>query len=173
MVSFPCRSPGTEHAKPSECPQAGTVSPRRVDGFFYGLFMDAEVLRQAGTDPAGFRRAQVRDFALRLGRRATLVPTPGARAYGMVISLTHAELGRLYGAPGLEDYRPEAVLAWLDDDKGVPALCYNLVQVPEPGERNPGYARRLLRVLERLDFPADYVESVRRIATDPDAGPVR
>lgn len=113
------------------------MGPRQIDGFFYGLFMDAQVLRQAGTKPSNLRRAYVTDFALRIGQRATLVPSPGARAYGMLMSLTHAELERLYSAPGLEGYRPEAVVAHPSEREAIPALCYNLVQAPEPHERNP------------------------------------
>ena len=137
------------------------MGPRQIDGFFYGLFMDAGVLRQAGTKPSNFRRAHVTDFALRIGRRATLVPSPGARAFGMLVSLTHAELQHLYGAPGLEGYRPEAVLAHPFKGDAIPALCYNLVQAPEQHERNPEYAMRLQKVLENLGFPGEYVESVK------------
>lgn len=137
------------------------MDSRQIDGFFYGLFMDADVLRQAGTKPSNLRRAYVSDFALRIGQRATLVPSPGARAWGMLIALTHAELERLYSAPGLEAYRPEAVVAHPSEGAAIPALCYNLVQAPEPHERNPEYAMRLKAVLESLGFPAEYVESVR------------
>ncbi len=137
------------------------MDPRRIDGFFYGLFMDVQVLRQAGTRPSNFRRAYVADFALRIGQRATLVPSPGARAYGMLIALTHAELEHLYGAPGLDAYRPEAVVAHPLEGKAVPALCYNLVRAPEPHERNPEYATRLRNVLADLKFPVEYVDSVR------------
>lgn len=136
------------------------MGPRQIDGFFYGLFMDAQVLRDAGTEPTNFRRAYVADFALRIGQRATLVPSPGARAYGMLIALTHAELERLYGAPGLEIYRPEAVVAHTLEGEAIPALCYNLVQAPKSHERNPEYAVRLQSVLEDLGFPAEYVKSV-------------
>jgi hypothetical protein len=136
------------------------VSPRRVDAFFYGLFMDVEVLRQNSAKPANPRRAYVAEFALRIGQRATLVPSPGARAYGMLIALTQAELERLYDAPGLEHYRPEAVLAQPIEGIAVPALCYNLLQPPEPHERNPDYALRLKSVLTKLGFPEDYVASV-------------
>jgi hypothetical protein len=87
------------------------MSDRRIDCFFYGLFMDVDVLRRSNVVPGNPRRAYVEGFALRIGRRATLVPSPGARVYGMVIELTHAELERLYTAPDLEEYRPEAVLA--------------------------------------------------------------
>jgi len=136
------------------------VSTRRVDTFFYGLFMDVEVLRQSGAKPENPRRAYVAGFALRIGLRATLVPAPGARAYGMLIALTQPELDRLYGAAGLEHYHPEAVLAQPIEGNAVPALCYNLVQAPESHERNPDYARRLKSVLTKLGFPGDYVASV-------------
>jgi len=137
------------------------MSLRRIEGFFYGLFMDVRVLREGGAEPSNPRRASVSGFALRIGRRATLVPAPGSRAYGMLIALAHAELDRLYGAPGLEEYRPEAVVAHPFEGEPVPALCYNLVEAPAAHERNREYAMRLRRVLEELEFPAEYVESVR------------
>lgn len=122
--------------------------------------MDPQVLRRAGVNPGNFRRAYVEDFALRIGQRATLVPSPGARAYGMLVSLTRAELDRLYGTPGLEDYRPETVSAHLPGDVSVKASCYNLEQAPDELDFDPDYARRLKAVLHKLEFPAEYVESI-------------
>ena len=136
------------------------MSDRRVDGFFYGLFMDIDILREADVAPVNPRRAYVDNFALRIGQRATLLPSSGGRAYGMVFALTHSELERLYAAPGLEQYRPEAVLAQSLEGTAVPALCYNLREAPQPHERNPEYAARLQLALSRLDFPAEYVASL-------------
>jgi len=138
------------------------MSERRVDGFFYGLFMDVAVLRKNGVVSTNPRRAYVDDFALRIGNRATLIPKAGARAYGMLISLTQAELQQLYGAPGLEQHRPEAVVAQPLDagSSPVPALCYNLTEEPRADERNPDYALRLQLVLRELSFPAEYVDAV-------------
>ncbi|MGB0384215.1 MAG: gamma-glutamylcyclotransferase family protein [Ardenticatenaceae bacterium] len=133
---------------------------RRIDGFFYGLFMDSEILRQSQVAPANPRRAYVDDYALRIGRRSTLVPTPGARAYGMLFALTHDELERLYSAPGLEPYRPEAVLAHSLSGESWPALCYNLPQAPAASEANAEYAARLRATLSKLAFPPEYVASV-------------
>ena len=136
------------------------MSDRGIDAFFYGLFMDLEILREGGVAPINPRRAHVDGFALRIGQRATLVPSAGARAYGMLFALTHAELDRLYAAPGLEQYRPEAVLAHPLEGTPTPALCYNLREAPRPHERNPEYAARLQRALSKLDFPPEYVASV-------------
>ena len=88
------------------------------------------------------------------------MPQPGARAFGMFMALTHGELQRLYNAPGLERYRPEAIMAQPPEGPCVPALCYNLQEAPGPGERNPEYALRLQAVLGSLGFPREYVESV-------------
>ena len=133
---------------------------RRIDGFFYGLFMDRDMLRESQVVAANPRRAYVDGYALRIGRRATLVPASNARAYGMVFALTHAELERLYSAPGLEQYRPEAVLAHLMEGEVLPALCYNLREAPASNESNAEYATRLRAALARLGFPSDYVSSV-------------
>jgi hypothetical protein len=136
------------------------MTDRRIDGFFYGLFMDRDVLRESRVTAARPRRAYVDGYELRIGRRATLVPAPGARAYGMVFALTHDQLEKLYSAPGLEQYRPEAILAHSMEGDTFPALCYNLRDVPGPDEANPEYAARLRAVLGKLAFPPEYIESI-------------
>ncbi len=136
------------------------MTDRRVDGFFYGLFMDSNILRDRQVTGVNPRRAYVDGYALRIGQRATLVRAAGARAYGMVFALTHDELDRLYAGPGLEGYLPEAILAHLLEGETLPALCYNLDETPGHGEANTEYALRLRATLSSLDFPPDYVASI-------------
>lgn len=136
------------------------MAERSIETFFYGLFMDVEVLREKQVTPLTSRPAYVAGFALRIGERATLVPSPGARAYGMLIALTHRELAQLYSGAGLKQYHPEAVVVTTLDGESVPALCYNLPDAPLPHERNPEYAARLQTLLRKLQFPPDYVASV-------------
>ncbi len=133
---------------------------RRIDGFFYGLFMDSDILRESQVVAVSPRRAYVDGYVLCIGRRATLVPTPGARAYGMVFALTHDELEKLYTAPGLEQYRPEAILAHSMEGETLPALCYNLREAPGPDEANTEYAAHLRAVLGKLEFPPEYIASI-------------
>jgi gamma-glutamyl AIG2-like cyclotransferase len=142
------------------------MTERRIEVFFYGLFMDHEILRNSGVAPMNPRRAYVEGFALRIGQRATLVPSEGARVYGMLSSLAQSELDRLYAAPGLEKYRPETVVAQPLDGTPTPALCYNLGDAPQALERNPEYAARLQRVLRDLDFPEEYVASIGERASE-------
>ena len=118
---------------------------RRVDVFFYGLFMDKDLLQAEGPVPEAVEIAFVPGFALRIGQRAALAPEASARVYGVLMSLTLDELGQLYAAPSLQAYRPYAVLAHLVSGEVVPALCYNL---PDP--RRPSAAPSTLHACSPL-----------------------
>jgi hypothetical protein len=123
--------------------------------------MDPDVLRKAGVLPESPRQAFVDNFELQIGERATLVRRVGARAYGMLFALTHEELDRMYSAPSLTDYRPEAVVAETFEGEKVPALCYDLIETSRITERNEDYAARLRAALGKLGFPATYIASLK------------
>jgi hypothetical protein len=135
------------------------MTGRLINVFFYGLFMDVEVLRAKGLRPVDPRQVCIPGFALRIGQRATLVPDPEARVYGILMQLSHNEIERLYAEPGVREYRPEAVLAELDDAR-IPALCFNLPEPPSPGESNKEYAQKLRLLAKRLGLPADYIDRI-------------
>jgi Gamma-glutamyl cyclotransferase, AIG2-like len=137
------------------------MESRTIDVFFYGLFMDAELLRANGLHPTNGRQACVSGMALRIGGRATLVPDPASSAHGFVFGLSHEEVDRLYAEPSVSAYRPEAVIAKLADRSTIPALCFNLPPSSEINEANPEYAEKLRFVANRLGLPADYVASIR------------
>jgi len=134
---------------------------RRADVFFYGLFMDEELLRAKGLQPEGPELASVDGLALRIGERAALVPTLGARVHGLIISLTLAELEKLYSEPSVQAYQPQAVLARLASGGVVAALCYNLSPPPAATERNPEYVTKLRAVAQKVGLPAEYVASLQ------------
>lgn len=134
---------------------------RRIDVFFYGLFMDESLLREKGLSPEGRRTACVDNFRLVIGERATLVPSAGGAAHGVLYSLTLGEVDALYSEASVSAYRPEAVCAQAADGSVIPALCFNLPAPPDPRERNPLYASKLRQLAARLGLPADYVSSIR------------
>ncbi len=134
---------------------------RRIDVFFYGLFMDEGLLRAKGVSPTHLRSASAKGFQLRIGQRATLVAHEGGSVYGVVASLQHREVDLLYSEPSLRDYRPEAILATLPSGETVPVLCFNLITPPSAKEHNPEYAYKLRVLAERLRFPAEYVASIQ------------
>ena len=134
---------------------------RRIDVFFYGLFMDDALLREKGVNPENRRMASVENFSLVIGDRATLVPRPGHTVHGVTFSLTHAEVGALYSEASVSVYRPEALLAQLEDGSVIPALCFNLPVPPSITERNPQYASKLRELADRIGLPPNYVSSIR------------
>jgi hypothetical protein len=134
---------------------------RRIEVFFHGLFMDADLLRTKGADPQKIRSACVFGFELHIGQRATLLRNTDARAYGMVMELTHTEIDQLYSEASVRAYRPEAVLCELADGSRVPALCFNLVVPPGPDEANSEYAAKLRGLAHKLGLPSDYVDAIR------------
>lgn len=141
-------------------PRESMMGPRRINVFFYGLFMDADALRAKGVQPVNPRRASVSGFTLRIGQRATLVPEPEARVHGILMELSHDEIERVYAEPGVREYRPEAVIVELDDAAQVPALCFNLPVSPRLDDVDKGYAQKLRELALRVGLPASYVESI-------------
>ena len=133
---------------------------RRIGVFFYGLFMDGDALRAQGFDPREPQLARVDGMALRLGARATLVPATGETVHGVVMSLTHAEIDRLYAEPSVAAYRAEPVIARTQDGGLVAALCFNLPEGPADGASNPEYAANLVIVARRLGLPEEYLASI-------------
>ena len=133
---------------------------RKIDIFFYGLFMDEGLLRQKGFKVTNLRPAFVPGFKLHIGKRATLVPTQFGKVFGLIGSLSHAELEKLYSEPSVQAYRPEAVLAYLTNGEPLAALCFNLMEPPSFDEQNLEYAAKLRTLAERLNFPAEYIASI-------------
>lgn len=136
------------------------MAPLRSDAFFYGLFMDAAVLAAKGISAPSGRTGIVREWALRIGQRATMVPEPGRAVHGVVMPLPLSDLDRLYAETSVQMYRPVAVLVEGTDGTVVPALTYVLPEPPAPDERNPEYAAKLRALAERLGLPPEYAASI-------------
>ena len=126
---------------------------RLNDVFFYGLYMDPEVLDTKGVEPRKPRKGMVKGYCLRVGKMATLLKTPNSEAHGMVYSLTHDEINKLYRGAGLDAYVAEALLVQLEDNEQVAALCCNLLVPPGAGEENPEYVTRLIQCMNKLGLP--------------------
>jgi hypothetical protein len=77
------------------------------------------------------------------------------------MSLTLAELERLYSDPSVQAYKPQAVLAHLASGGIIAALCYNLPQPPAANDRNPEYASKLRAVAQKVGLPGEYVASLQ------------
>jgi Gamma-glutamyl cyclotransferase, AIG2-like len=134
---------------------------RRIDVFFYGLFMDDALLREKGMNPKNRRMASVENFSLVIGARATLIPCPNQTVHGVLFSLTHTEVDALYAETSVSVYRPEAVAAQLEDGSVIPAMCFNLPAPPSIEEKNSQYVSKLRELASRIGLPPNYVSSIR------------
>ena len=140
--------------------QSPNDSGKRLDVFFYGLFMDEALLKEKGVNPKNRRLAAVENFKLMIGERATLVPASGETVHGVLFSLTQAEIDSLYAESSVSEYRPEPVVANLPNGEAIPALCFNLPAPPSSSERNPQYAARLKELAGGIGLPAEYVATI-------------
>ncbi len=123
---------------------------RLNDVFFYGLYMDPDVLKTKGVVPRNPRKAVAKGYRLRIGNMATLLREPNAEAHGIVYQLTHAEVHRLYGGSGLDAYVAEPIMVETEGHGKVAALCCNLLIPPAEGESNPEYQLKLTQCIQKL-----------------------
>ena len=131
--------------------------------FFYGLFMDGALLEQKGLHPRHIGSAGLSDYKIVIGTRATLVPSVGSVAYGIVMELSADETEALYAEPSVSDYRPEAVRVQLVDDlEMIEAACYNLPHDYAMSGSDKQYAERLSRLVLELGLPAAYADEISR-----------
>ncbi len=129
--------------------------------FFYGLFMDRSLLTEKGLRPETVGPAVLNGYRIHIGERATLLPSPSSRAYGIVMELSDQEARTLYSEPSVREYRQERVqVELLASNAVVEAECYNLP--PELGRAgaNPAYAIKLARLAETLGFDSAYAQEI-------------
>ena len=126
-------------------------SENRLNGvFFYGLYMDPDLLRAKGVEPRNPRKAVAKGYRLCVGNMATLLRDPNAEAHGIVYDLTHGEVHQLYWGAGLDAYVAEALVVEIERQQKAIALCCNLLIPPSEDETNPEYLERLAQCMKKL-----------------------
>ncbi|MDX2469918.1 MAG: gamma-glutamylcyclotransferase [SAR324 cluster bacterium] len=133
---------------------------RLFEVFFYGLYMDPQILKIGkGVEPRNPRPALLKSHTLRIGKMATLLREKNASAFGVVYSLNQKEVYALYQGSGLVDYTPEAVMVEVGDgEHSLAALTYTLIIPPEKTEENEDYKAKLKLCLENLGLPTTQLE---------------
>ncbi|MEQ8518639.1 MAG: gamma-glutamylcyclotransferase family protein [Cytophagales bacterium] len=130
--------------------------------FFYGLFMDIKILEQNGVQIRNQGKGHLKDYKLFIGERASLIPSKGDLAYGILMNVNAKDLEALYSAPGLSDYIPEEVDIQTEDNQTRSALCYNLPKNKLSGT-NSNYALALHKLATELGFPKAYLKHIERM----------
>ncbi len=131
--------------------------------FFYGLFMDGGLLAEKGITPSNAEVGYVDEFALRIGERATLVSSAGARSYGVMMNISSDQANELYSDKSVADYVPESVIVELVGGSKAEAECYNL-PVDRVTGTNKIYAEALLEIASKLGLPESYLLEISEAA---------
>jgi hypothetical protein len=140
----------------------------KVWTFFYGSYMNLDVLREVDLVPERHEVARLDGYDILIAPRANLVRSNGRGVWGILATATHRELQRLYAhAKDVlgELYLPEAVLARTTNGDYRPALCYLCPDM----ERRPaeaGYVERIVAPARQLRFPMWYIERLLSFAPD-------
>lgn len=139
-----------------------------VDVFFYGSYINFDVLAEAGIDERPYDLVRLPGYRLVIDPLANLVLDEAHQAYGIVIGLTHRELYRLvkeYARDKLGgEYHPEAVTVFTIENVLIPALCY-LSHDMTSSTPEPGYVDRILHPAREYGFPADYLDDIESFKT--------
>ena len=147
------------------------MSQHAVNVFFYGSYMNFDVLAEVGIAEREYQVAYLSGYRLWISPFANLVSDNAAETFGILTQLTHAELDRLYidhakGRLGAI-YLPKAVMVHLGDAEPIPARCYisHSVETKHP---DPDYIERILAAARKYKFPPTYLNHiVSMLPADP------
>lgn len=136
-----------------------------MDVFFYGLFMDQTILLNNDIEPRNLRKGYLKDFALKIGNRASLIPSPGEICYGILMSCDKYALQKLYSEDSVVDYLPEEVTVFTDNDEASKAICYTLPPELISGT-NATYAQSLHELAKKNGFPVAYLRHIEEMTKE-------
>jgi len=134
----------------------------KVWTFFYGSYINFEVLKEVNLAPQQWEAAKLSGFDIRIQPRANLIRDEQHCVYGIVATATHQELARLYAhAKDVlgELYLPEAVLVETRNGTWRPALCYICPEMAAQPADN-AYLERIVKPARELGFPEWYIRRI-------------
>ena len=135
--------------------------------FFYGSYMNFDVLKEVDFVPEQWEVARVSGFDIIIQPRANLVVSDRQCVYGILATATHADLNRLYAhAKDVlgEKYLPEAVLAETLIGSFRPALCYIAPSMEAKPAAND-YVERIVKSAREFNFPEWYIKRLESFRT--------
>ena len=129
--------------------------------FFYGLFMDQDILVKNGISPSNPRKGYLNNYTLKIGNRASLIQCEKEKAYGIIMTVNDEEIINLYAEKSVAEYIPEKVEVVTETNEHLTATCYNLPVELLTGT-NQSYAKSLHELAKKLNFPKEYLDTIRK-----------
>lgn len=141
----------------------------KVSVFFYGSFINLDVLGEVGLVPENVRVAKLEGYDIRIQPLANLTPSEGDSVFGVVCRSTHADLDRLYRQTWVGTYLPHPVVVETMEGVQTPALCY-LSPAREVAAADRRYIDRIVGPAREYGFPAWYLERIEQFRQGPAGG---
>ena len=135
-----------------------------MEVFFYGLFMDKNILLKNGINPSNPRKGYLNNYSLKIGNRASLIQCKKEKAYGIIMTINDEEIIKLYAEKSVADYVPEKVEVITEANEHIMATCYNLPLELLEGT-NELYAKSLYKLAIKLNFPKEYLSRIIKYYT--------
>jgi hypothetical protein len=128
--------------------------------FFYGSYINFEVLKEVDLAPEHFAIARLNGYDIRIQPLANLVPSDQHCVYGITATATHAELDRLY--THAQDvlgsiFLPEAVIIQTQRGSLRPVLCY-IGHEMDPAPATNDYIDGIVNPAHAYGFPKWYID---------------
>lgn len=139
--------------------------------FFYGSFINSDVLKQAGFESCdGFRPALIAGYRFEIAPRANVKKQAGSIVYGVLTRGSHQDLERLY-TYALDElgelYLPHPVSALDLEGHHHAAMTYVCPNM-QHGDVEPAYVDRIVEPARTLGFPNWYVEHIESFQPSSD-----
>ena len=115
-----------------------------------------------GIEPINPRKGFLNDYALKIGNRASLVPSKNEKSYGVVMTCDTEVIQKLYAEESVSDYIPEEVDVVIANGTSVKAICYNLPLESLTGT-NVSYALSLHALAKQIGFPENYLVKIKKM----------
>ncbi len=148
------------------------ISSPRVWVFFYGTFLNRNVLVEHGITPTEVISARLNGFELYIRPRVNLVRVDKSCVYGTLAAITHEDIAKLYSS--LEEnfglkYFPEPVMAETLDGAFRLALCYLASNMHDaPAEQD--FINQLAACAREAGFPEWYAAHIETFGPGSESG---
>jgi hypothetical protein len=133
--------------------------------FFYGLFMDTELLKRKGIHSQSEGISFLDNYTIKIGERATLTRCDGEKAFGVVMELEQKDVRKLYSDPGVSDYMPEEVSIITGAGETVNAICY-ILKEGSTHVADKVYATELFHLVKKLGFADEYLKKIEEFSSN-------
>jgi len=132
--------------------------------FFYGSFINLDVLGEVGIspEPGAIETGSLTGFDIVADPLASLVPSDDSVVWGILVRVGHTKLDELYGQPWVGSYLPEAVLVRRRGGAFVPAMTYISPVSGKPAAAGD-YIGRIVDGAKQAGFPAWYIARLEQL----------